>query len=177
MVAGQVIPISICSGSPMSTTSCAPCCANCARRRSRRTQPMSTSIRAFPEEALKALNAARFSAVHVPEEYGGQGADAVATCIVIEEVARVVRVLVADSGGQQAGHDGADPARLRRAEEAGAAVAGVGRGDGVVCAVGARGRQRRGGDAHPGPSRTATTGSSTAPSAGSPMAASRPGTR
>ena len=43
----------------------------------------------FPEEALKALNNAGFSAVHVPEEYGGQGADALATCIVIEEVARV----------------------------------------------------------------------------------------
>jgi alkylation response protein AidB-like acyl-CoA dehydrogenase len=27
--------------------------------------------------------------VHVPEEYGGQGADSVAACIVIEEVARV----------------------------------------------------------------------------------------
>jgi hypothetical protein len=43
----------------------------------------------FPEEARKALSAAGFSAVHVPEEYGGQGADSVATCIVIEEVARV----------------------------------------------------------------------------------------
>jgi alkylation response protein AidB-like acyl-CoA dehydrogenase len=43
----------------------------------------------FPEEALKALNDAGFSAVHIPEEYGGQGADSVATCIVIEEVARV----------------------------------------------------------------------------------------
>jgi len=43
----------------------------------------------FPEEALAALDAAGFSAVHVPEEYGGQGADSVATCIVIEEVARV----------------------------------------------------------------------------------------
>src|ERR1700753_2107169 len=43
----------------------------------------------FPEEALQALNASGFNAVHVPEEYGGQGADAVATCIVIEEVARV----------------------------------------------------------------------------------------
>jgi alkylation response protein AidB-like acyl-CoA dehydrogenase len=43
----------------------------------------------FPEEALKALNQSGFSAVHVPEEYGGQGADAVATCIVIEETARV----------------------------------------------------------------------------------------
>jgi alkylation response protein AidB-like acyl-CoA dehydrogenase len=43
----------------------------------------------FPQEALEALNAAGFNAVHVPEEYGGQGADSVATCIVIEEVARV----------------------------------------------------------------------------------------
>jgi alkylation response protein AidB-like acyl-CoA dehydrogenase len=43
----------------------------------------------FPEEALKALNASGFNAVHVPESYGGQGADSVAACIVIEEVARV----------------------------------------------------------------------------------------
>lgn len=43
----------------------------------------------FPQEALTALNASGFSAIHVPEEYGGQGADSVATCIVIEEVARV----------------------------------------------------------------------------------------
>jgi alkylation response protein AidB-like acyl-CoA dehydrogenase len=43
----------------------------------------------FPQEALDALNASGFSAVHVPEEYGGQGADSVATCIVIEEIARV----------------------------------------------------------------------------------------
>ncbi len=43
----------------------------------------------FPEEALKALSASGFSAIHVPEEYGGQGADSVATCIVMEEVARV----------------------------------------------------------------------------------------
>jgi alkylation response protein AidB-like acyl-CoA dehydrogenase len=43
----------------------------------------------FPDEALAALNAAGLSAVHIPEEYGGQGADAVAGCIVIEEVSRV----------------------------------------------------------------------------------------
>jgi len=43
----------------------------------------------FPQEALKALNDSGFSAVHVPDEYGGQGADSVATCMVIEEVARV----------------------------------------------------------------------------------------
>src|ERR1700678_2065263 len=43
----------------------------------------------YPEEALKALSASGFSAIHVPEQYGGQGADSVAACIVIEEVARV----------------------------------------------------------------------------------------
>jgi alkylation response protein AidB-like acyl-CoA dehydrogenase len=43
----------------------------------------------FPCEALTALTSSGFHAVHVPEAYGGQGADAVATCIVIEEVARV----------------------------------------------------------------------------------------
>ena len=43
----------------------------------------------FPEEARLALTAASFNALHVPEAYGGQGADSVATCIVIEEIARV----------------------------------------------------------------------------------------
>ena len=42
----------------------------------------------FPDEAAAALLAADFHAPHVPEEYGGAGADALATCIVIEEVAR-----------------------------------------------------------------------------------------
>ena len=43
----------------------------------------------FPQEALDALVAGDLHAVHVPEEYGGAGADALATVIVIEEVARV----------------------------------------------------------------------------------------
>lgn len=43
----------------------------------------------FPEEALESLNANGFNAIHVPEEYGGQGGDSVAAAIVIEEVARV----------------------------------------------------------------------------------------
>ncbi|MGO1948023.1 MAG: acyl-CoA dehydrogenase family protein [Mycobacteriaceae bacterium] len=43
----------------------------------------------FPEEALKALNDSGFNAVHVGDEYGGQGADSLAAVIVIEEVARV----------------------------------------------------------------------------------------
>ncbi|UGQ09508.1 acyl-CoA dehydrogenase family protein [Yinghuangia sp. ASG 101] len=43
----------------------------------------------FPREALDALTANDLHAVHIPEEYGGPGADALATVIVIEEVARV----------------------------------------------------------------------------------------
>ncbi|WP_328299013.1 acyl-CoA dehydrogenase family protein [Streptomyces sp. NBC_00435] len=43
----------------------------------------------FPQEALDALVASDLHAVHVPETYGGAGADALATVIVIEEVARV----------------------------------------------------------------------------------------
>ena len=43
----------------------------------------------FPEEARVALVNSGFNAIHVPEEYDGQGADSVAACIVIEEVARV----------------------------------------------------------------------------------------
>ncbi|CAB4941586.1 MAG: acyl-CoA dehydrogenase [Actinobacteria bacterium] len=42
----------------------------------------------FPQHAYDALRAAAFHAPHIPEQYGGQGADALATCIVIEEVAR-----------------------------------------------------------------------------------------
>ncbi|CUU59154.1 Acyl-CoA dehydrogenase [Parafrankia irregularis] len=42
----------------------------------------------YPREAHEALVRSGFAAVHVPEAYGGQGADSVATCIVIEEVAR-----------------------------------------------------------------------------------------
>ncbi len=43
----------------------------------------------FPQEALDALTGAGLQAVHIPEAYGGEGADALATVIVIEEVARV----------------------------------------------------------------------------------------
>src|SRR5579864_3136872 len=42
----------------------------------------------FPQEALDALTGARLHAAHIPESYGGEGADAIATAIVIEEVAR-----------------------------------------------------------------------------------------
>jgi acyl-CoA dehydrogenase len=43
----------------------------------------------FPKVAYEALVASDFHAPHIGEQYGGVGADALATCIVIEEVARV----------------------------------------------------------------------------------------
>jgi alkylation response protein AidB-like acyl-CoA dehydrogenase len=43
----------------------------------------------YPQEAADALQAAGLAAAHVPTEFGGQGADALAAVIIIEEVARV----------------------------------------------------------------------------------------
>jgi alkylation response protein AidB-like acyl-CoA dehydrogenase len=42
----------------------------------------------FPKASYDALRASDFHAPHIPTEYGGAGADALATAIVIEEVAR-----------------------------------------------------------------------------------------
>lgn len=43
----------------------------------------------YPQEASDALLKVGLSAAHVPVEFGGEGADALATVIIIEEVARV----------------------------------------------------------------------------------------
>lgn len=43
----------------------------------------------YPREANDALTKAGLFAAHVPTEFGGDGADALAVCIIIEEVARV----------------------------------------------------------------------------------------
>jgi alkylation response protein AidB-like acyl-CoA dehydrogenase len=42
----------------------------------------------YPREAAEALQAAGLAAAHVPEEFGGEGADALGVVIIIEEVAR-----------------------------------------------------------------------------------------
>ena len=42
----------------------------------------------FPQEAYEALQAADLAAAHVDSKFGGQGADALATVIIIEEVAK-----------------------------------------------------------------------------------------
>jgi alkylation response protein AidB-like acyl-CoA dehydrogenase len=43
----------------------------------------------FPRDSYEALRAVDLHAPHIPERFGGAGADALATAIVIEEVARV----------------------------------------------------------------------------------------
>ncbi len=43
----------------------------------------------FPHDVYDALASSGFHAIHIPEEFGGEGGDALATCLVIEEVARV----------------------------------------------------------------------------------------
>ena len=47
----------------------------------------------YPQEAADALQAAGFAAAHVPVEFGGQGADALAAVIIIEEVANGLGIL------------------------------------------------------------------------------------
>lgn len=42
----------------------------------------------FPQEAFEALQRAGFAAAHVPAEFGGEGADALAVVLIIEEIAR-----------------------------------------------------------------------------------------
>ena len=42
----------------------------------------------FPQEAFEALQRAGFAAAHVPSEFGGEGADALAVVLIIEEIAR-----------------------------------------------------------------------------------------
>src|SRR3954469_6097136 len=43
----------------------------------------------FPHDVLELLVRNGFHAVHLPPEYGGLGADAITSCLVIEEIARV----------------------------------------------------------------------------------------
>ncbi len=75
--------------SPRSTRRSARPCGTCATAK---VAPYAADVdeeARYPQEAADALQAADFHAPHVPEEYGGAGADALATVLVIEEIARV----------------------------------------------------------------------------------------
>src|SRR3712207_3420980 len=43
----------------------------------------------YPWDVHEAIKSADLLAIHVPEQYGGAGADKIAHCIVVEEIARV----------------------------------------------------------------------------------------
>ena len=104
----------------------------------------------YPVEAQKALTAAGFQAVHIPEDYDGAGADAVATVIVIEEVARVC---ASSSLIPAVNKLGSMPIILSGSEELKQLVLpsiAVRRGDDLLRAVRAGGRLGCGGDAHQG---------------------------
>ena len=75
----------------------------------------------YPVEAREALAKAGFHAIIIPEEYGGEGADELAGCIVIEEVARVCASSSLIPARQRARADPDPAVGLGRAEEAGAA--------------------------------------------------------
>ena len=129
----------------------------------------------FPEEALTALNASGFNAVHIPEEYGGQGADSVAACIVIEEVARVDASASLIPAVNKLGTMGLI---LRGSDELKKQVLPSLAHDGLMAsyALSERVRAATPRRCAPAPRPTATTGSSTVPNAGSPTAANPPGT-
>ena len=135
-----------CSRSRRSTRRSARPCGTCARPRWRRTPPTVDEEARYPEEAAAALQAADFHAPHVPEEYGGAGADALATVLVIEEIARVC---VASSLIPAVNKLGSLPvilAGLRGDEEEVPDPAGVRRRRVLLLPVRARRGLRRGGD-------------------------------
>ena len=78
----------ISTGRPRSTRHSGPRSGRCARRRSRPNAAEADELAEFPKASFEALKAADFHAPHIPEAYEGVGADALATVIVIEEIAR-----------------------------------------------------------------------------------------
>ena len=102
----------------------------------------------FPQQAYDALRASDFHAPHIPEAYGGAGADALATCIVIEEVARACASSSLIPAVNKLGSLPIMIVRLRGAQAA-LPAADRPRGlDDLVRAVRARGGQRRRRHAH-----------------------------
>ena len=122
----------------------------------------------FPWDVHEALVKADFQAVHVPEEYGGAGADAIATVIVIEEIARVC---ASSSLIPAVNKLGTMPLILAGSDELKARyLPPVARGEAMFsyAPVRARGGQRRGVDEDPGGARRRRLRAERTASAGSP---------
>ena len=125
----------------------------------------------YPLEALAALTAADFHAPHVPEEYGGAGADALATVLVIEEVARVC---MSSSLIPAVNKLGSLPVLLAGSEELKKTYLtrlAAGEGGFSYCLSEPEAGSRRRRDADPRRPGTATGGCSTGSSGGSPTPA------
>ena len=127
----------------------------------------------FPQASYDALRAADFHAPHIPAEYGGAGADALATAIVIEEVARAC---ASSSLIPAVNKLGTMPLLLAGSERAQAALPAAGGRAARRCSPTACPSPRRAATppsmTHPGRTATATAACSTASSAGSPTPAS-----
>ena len=92
----------------MSTTSCGRCCATCARRRSPRTPPTSTRMRAYTDEAFDGADRLR---VHRDAHSRGvrRAGRRLRRGLHRDRRGRAcVRVVVVDPDLQQAGHHGPD---------------------------------------------------------------------
>ena len=162
--------------SPTSTMSCVRSAADlCDKEIAPYAADVDEKAR-YTDEALAAADVSGFAAVHIPEEYGARAATSVAACIVIEEVARLCASSSLIPICNKLGTMGL---LMRGSEELKKQVLptiAAGEAVGVVRAVRARGRQRRRVDADPR-RQEGDEWVSTAPSAGSPTAATRPGTR
>ena len=91
----------------------------------------------FPKASYEALVSADFHAPHIPEAYSGVGADALATVIVIEEIARACAATLTDPGSQQARHVAMAARRIRGDQADLSAADRSRRSDGVYCLSGA----------------------------------------
>ena len=128
----------------------------------------------FPQEALDALTQSGFNAVHIPEAYGGQGADGVATCIVVEEIARGCCSSSLIPAVNKLGTTGLILAGGEDLKQQ--VLPDIANGAMASYALSEREAGSMRPACAPAPAPRATIGSSTAPSAGSPTAASPPGT-
>ena len=88
------------------------------RREGRPARRGGRRVGRVPPGVVRRAGRRRLPAPHIPEEYGGAGADALATCIVIEEVARACASSSLIPSVNKLGTMPLHPGRLRGAQEA-----------------------------------------------------------